>query len=221
MTIADRLRLDAGVELILLLTRTRPLPLFLGAIAFDLLRLGQRGFREAAGMFVRRQLKITTRSIDDDHVLEFLRELAPDVGLHATPVIYRTPLIECFRLGILNPHIGLLPKYRGRSVLEWSILEGDPTGITTFFIDEGIDTGAEIVLRKEVPVTGFANVAAAKQYLFSLSGDMFRAAMQTLREPGFTPLRQTMDEGTRWYVMSRLLTGVVDRILAESARAER
>jgi hypothetical protein len=38
--------------------------------------------------------------------------------LHATDVIYRTETLQAFRLGILNAHIGVLPRYRGRSVME-------------------------------------------------------------------------------------------------------
>src|SRR5436305_11718144 len=96
-------------------------------------------------------------------------------------VIYRRPAIEAFRLGILNAHIGLLPRYRGRSVMEWSLLNGDPTGVTTFFVDEGIDTGARIVLRQHVDVYDCPEVDDAKRYLFSLDGAMYAEALRRLR----------------------------------------
>ena len=61
-----------------------------------------------------------------------------DIGLHKANVIYRESSISCFRMGILNSHIGLLPKYRGRCVMEWSLLNDDPTGLSVYFIDSGI-----------------------------------------------------------------------------------
>ena len=78
----------------------------------------------------------------DRKSVDTLAKLKLDVGLHKAGVIYRDATINAFRFGILNHHIGLLPAYRGRSVLEWSILQGDPVGITVFFIDTGIDTSS-------------------------------------------------------------------------------
>jgi methionyl-tRNA formyltransferase len=129
-------------------------------------------------------------------------------------VIYRKPVIDCFRRGILNAHIGLLPGYRGRSVMEWSLLEGRPTGVTVFFVDEGIDTGSTIVLRREIPVDRFRDVASAKAHLFSLDADLFAEALDLLEDTGFSPLLNDRS-GRRYYVMSRLFSGVVESILAE------
>jgi len=86
------------------------------------------------------KLIILRRPLNDSASTERLRSLRCDVGLHAANVIYREPTISAFKLGILNAHIGILPKYRGRSVVEWSVLQGDPVGVTVFFIDSGIDT---------------------------------------------------------------------------------
>src|SRR6266478_6566139 len=109
-----------------------------------------------------RKLMILRRPLDDSISTERLRSLQCDVGLHAANVIYREPTISAFRLGILNAHIGILPKYRGRSVAEWSVLQGDPTGVTVFFIDSGIDTGGRIVLREFIPSKGWKRVGAQR-----------------------------------------------------------
>jgi len=53
--------------------------------------------------------------------LAYLERHQPDLALHAMGVIYREHIIRSCRLGILNAHIGKLPKYRGCSVMEWSI----------------------------------------------------------------------------------------------------
>lgn len=54
--------------------------------------------------------------------------------------------------GTFNLHASLLPDYRGAAPIHWAIINGEEkTGVTTFFIDEKIDTGA-IILQKETPI---------------------------------------------------------------------
>src|SRR5271156_1926057 len=122
------------------------------------------------------KLVILYGALDGPASVERLRSLQCDVGLHAANVIYREATIAAFRLGILNAHIGVLPGYRGRSVAEWSVLQGDPTGITVFFIDSGIDTGSRIVLREVIPVEDSASARALKARLFGSEARLYRRA---------------------------------------------
>jgi len=119
-------------------------------------------------LFVNGKLIFLAGRFHDQASVDTLKKLRLDVGLHKAGVIYRDVTINAFRLGILNHHIGILPAYRGRSVLEWSILQGDAVGITVFFIDTGIDTGARILISEEVDVSGCKSVSEAKEYLFNL-----------------------------------------------------
>lgn len=144
-----------------------------------------------------------------------LKKLELDVGLHKSGVIYREKVIEAFRLGILNPHIGLLPKYRGRSVMEWSLLNGDPVGITVFFIDSGIDTGARIVVSEKVDISHCRSIAEAKQHLFDQDVPFFKKALALLREAD-RPFKVNDGSGRRYYVMSTLFQGVVEQLIQES-----
>ena len=57
------------------------------------------------------------------------------------------------RLGTFNLHASLLPDYRGAAPINWAIINGETkTGVTTFFIDDKIDTGA-IILSNEIEIT--------------------------------------------------------------------
>ena len=144
--------------------------------------------------------------------IETLKKLRLDVGLHKAGVIYRQATIDAFSLGILNHHIGILPAYRGRSVLEWSLLQGDPVCITVFFIDTGIDTGARILLSEEVDVGGCKSVSEAKEYLFNLDQIFFRKSLALLSNSN--PSFQHNDgTGPRYFVMSKLFQNVVDQLL--------
>ncbi len=142
-----------------------------------------------------------------------LQELKLDVGLHKSGNIYRAETIACFRVGILNAHIGLLPNYRGRSVMEWSLLQGDPAGISVFFIDEGIDTGERIVFSETVDVSQRRTIDEGKQYLFDQDARFYRRAIERLSEPGFE-FQSNDGSGHRYYVMSRLFKDVAQANLA-------
>jgi methionyl-tRNA formyltransferase len=133
----------------------------------------------------------------------FLERHPPDLALHAMGVIYRDNIIARCGLGILNAHIGRLPKYRGRSVMEWSILCGDATGVTVFFIDAGIDTGRKIVLWQAVPVDGFRGIDEAKHHLFSKDVELYRKAIDRIRD-GAPFECNDVTQGLRFYEMSSL-----------------
>src|SRR5579863_4552838 len=61
-------------------------------------------------------------------------------------------MIDLPRLGNINLHASLLPKYRGAAPIQWAIARGETmTGVTTMRIDAGLDTG-DILLQKEMPI---------------------------------------------------------------------
>ena len=158
-----------------------------------------------------RKVRLFRKPLDHADTLAKLKRLRLDVGLHKAGVIYRDATINSFRLGILNPHIGILPGYRGRNVMEWSLLEDAPVGITVFFIDAGIDTGKRIVLREEVDISHCRSIEEAKQYLFDQDALYFRRALEQLRLPDFQ-YQSNDGSGRRYYVMSKLFRGVVEKL---------
>jgi methionyl-tRNA formyltransferase len=84
---------------------------------------------------------------------ELLQELAPDViVIIAYGQIIPARLLAIPRLGWINLHASLLPKYRGAAPINWAIVNGDTkTGVTSMRIDAGMDTG-EILLQKEMEI---------------------------------------------------------------------
>jgi methionyl-tRNA formyltransferase len=73
-------------------------------------------------------------------ILAFVTQIVP-------PSVFNLP-----RFGSICFHPSLLPKYRGRSAINWALINGEEkTGVTLFWVDEGIDTGP-ILLQKEVAV---------------------------------------------------------------------
>ncbi|HXS95979.1 MAG TPA: methionyl-tRNA formyltransferase [Candidatus Limnocylindrales bacterium] len=82
-----------------------------------------------------------------------LRELAPDVMVVVGyGQIIPQSVIDIPRLGIINVHASLLPKYRGAGPVQWAIVNGETlTGVTTMRIDAGLDTG-DMLLKRETGI---------------------------------------------------------------------
>lgn len=78
-------------------------------------------------------------------------------------VVWEMPL-----LGTFNLHASLLPNYRGAAPINWAIINGETkTGVTTFFIDDKIDTGA-MILSSETPIDETENAGQLHDRLMDL-----------------------------------------------------
>ena len=87
---------------------------------------------------------------------EFINEikgLQPDViCVVAYGKILPKEILEIPKYGCINVHGSLLPKYRGAAPIQWAVLNGDKvTGITTMYMDVGMDTG-DMILKQEVEI---------------------------------------------------------------------
>ncbi len=93
---------------------------------------------EAAGIPVYQP-----RSLRSGEALETLKELAPElIVVVAYGKILPQDILSLPKYGCMNIHGSLLPKYRGASPIQWSIVCGETrTGVTSMYMDEGIDTG--------------------------------------------------------------------------------
>ena len=178
----------------------------------NLVRLLQTFDAKALQLLVTRRLVQLRQPLHHERSVETIKKLNLDVGLHKAGVIYRDVTINAFRLGILNHHIGILPAYRGRSVMEWSILQGGPVGITVFFIDTGIDTGSRILFSEHVDISNCGSVTEAKQYLFSLDKVFFPKALALINDSAPT-FQLNNGSGKRYFVMSKLFDGVAEQLL--------
>ncbi len=102
----------------------------------------------AAGLHVYQPETIKSESAQ-----EFLKRVAPDaVVIIAYGQIVPARLLTIPRLGWMNLHASLLPRYRGAAPIYWSIANGETlTGLTTMQIDKGMDTGP-ILLQREMEI---------------------------------------------------------------------
>ena len=86
-------------------------------------------------------------------IKEELSELNPDLFcVVAYGKILPKDILDIPKLGSINVHGSLLPKYRGAAPIQWAVINGDKkTGITTMYMDAGMDTG-DIILQEEVKI---------------------------------------------------------------------
>lgn len=118
---------------------------------------------------LKNNLKLLQPSnLKDDHFLTELKSLDANlfivVAFRMLPeVVWKMP-----KLGTINLHASLLPNYRGAAPINWAIINGETkTGVTTFFIDEKIDTGA-MILNKEIGISPNENAGELHNRLILL-----------------------------------------------------
>ncbi|MGK0448089.1 MAG: methionyl-tRNA formyltransferase [Polaribacter sp.] len=93
-------------------------------------------------------------------------------------------------LGTFNLHASLLPAYRGAAPIHWAIINGEiKTGVTTFFIDDKIDTG-EIILQKEIAINSDETVGSLHHKLMFLGAELVTKTVNLISEGSITTKKQ-------------------------------
>ena len=115
-----------------------------------LLGVDVRGVMEAHGITTIKLLN----GVNHAESLKIIQSYKPDLLVSlAGNEIFKQPLIDSAKHGIINLHSALLPKYRGLMPSFWVLrYNEEKTGVSVFFVDEGIDSGP-IVVQKEMPIT--------------------------------------------------------------------
>lgn len=160
-------------------------------------------------LWIRKRVYFSESGLSTPDCLSFIKRLQPEIALHAMGVIYPRAVIDLCGLGILNAHIGKLPEFRGRSVMEWSLFIGGQTGVTVFFIDEGIDTGSPIVLFHPVDISNCVDISDAKRKLFDMAPNLYADALSLVGE-GSSFFSNDLSQGYRYYEMSTLFRDALE-----------
>ena len=106
-------------------------------------------------------------------------------GLLLPVVVLKTP-----RLGCMNIHASLLPRWRGAAPIQRAILAGDKeTGITIMQMDAGLDTG-DMLLKKSTPISEQDTAASLHDRLAILGGEAMLATLQLLVHKELSPEKQ-------------------------------
>lgn len=108
----------------------------------------------------------------DSDFLEDLKWLGGDIFVVVAFKMLPEEVWGMPRLGTFNLHASLLPQYRGAAPINWAIMNGESvTGVTTFFIDSGMDTG-DIILQERVVITLIDNFLSLHDRLKEVGADL-------------------------------------------------
>jgi folate-dependent phosphoribosylglycinamide formyltransferase PurN len=144
---------------------------------------------------------------------QLLKEIDPDVIVLGGSRIIRKNIINIPKVGILNAHLGLLPKYRGVDVIPWAIYNGDDIGVTVHFVDEGIDTGG-IVVQKVIDVTESDTIDSLGKKANMLAGElMAETVLKIVEGEHIQVMPQSKEDGKQFYRMPMKLFRETERKL--------
>ncbi len=99
---------------------------------------------------------LNTDDLNGEGVIALLKKYQPDMCLFTGGGLIREQVLALAGKGVLNCHMGILPQYKGMDVVEWPLLlnDKDNVGVTTHFMDKGVDTGRIISKEYIKPQTG-------------------------------------------------------------------
>ena len=126
--------------------------------------------------------------------IEEMKNLNPDViCVVAYGKILPQEILDIPRLGCINVHGSLLPKYRGAAPIQWAVINGDKvTGITTMYMDIGMDTG-DMILKQEVEIGPDETTGEVWNKLSKIGGQLLVKTLEQI-ENGTAPRIQQSDD---------------------------
>ena len=97
------------------------------------------------------------------------------------------------KMGTFNLHASLLPQYRGAAPINWAIINGESyTGVTTFLIDDKIDTG-NILMYEKAEINPNDNAGTLHDKLMLLGKDLVLKTIDNLQNNSLEPTKQITD----------------------------
>lgn len=132
------------------------------------------------------------KKVRDPEFVEQLRELKPDVMVVvAFGQILTKEVLEVPKYGCINVHASLLPMYRGAAPIQYVILNGEKeTGVTTMFMDEGLDTG-DMLLKTVVPITADETGGTLHDKLSAAGAELLIRTLEQLESGTLQRIPQT------------------------------
>lgn len=131
-------------------------------------------------------------NLKSDEFYEQLKIIGPDIIVVVAFRMLPKRVWDFPPKGTINLHASLLPDYRGAAPIHWAIINGEKkTGVTTFFIDEAIDTG-KIILRREIGIDEDDNVASLHDKLMHLGADLLVDTLVLINKGNYTTTDQKL-----------------------------
>ena len=143
----------------------------------------------------------------DGAALETIRQLEPDlIVVAAYGRILPQEILDYPRLGCVNVHSSLLPKYRGAAPINWAILNGEKeTGVTIMHMAPALDAG-DIIAQRATPIDPDETAEALYDRLARLGADLLAETLPRLADGTAPRTPQAEDQATLAPMLSRDLS---------------
>ena len=140
----------------------------------------------------------------DGEALAILQRLDPDlIAVAAYGKILPVDILNLPRLGCVNVHSSLLPRYRGAAPINWAILNGEEeTGVTIMYMAEGMDTG-DILAQAKTPIDINENASQLFGRLAEMGADLLVDTVAALEAGTVKPVPQEEALATHAPMLSR------------------
>ena len=135
------------------------------------------------------------KTLKTDETLEKISNINPDViVVVAYGKILPKNIIDMPKYGCINVHASLLPKYRGAAPIQWAIINGEKkTGVTTMYMDEGLDTG-DMLLKEETEILSDETVEELHDKLSYMGANLLIKTLDALISKKIVPQKQQNDQ---------------------------
>jgi len=145
---------------------------------------------------IRKNLPLMQPSnLKDPEFISSLQKLEPDLQVVVAFRMLPESVWQIPRMGTFNLHASLLPQYRGAAPINHVIINGESTtGVTTFMIDEKIDTG-KILLQSETPISENESAGELHDRLMEMGSDLVLETVKKLAEGNLEPRSQEQFTG--------------------------
>jgi methionyl-tRNA formyltransferase len=159
-----------------------------------------KGFALEHNITVYQPAKIKT----NEEVRSIFARINPDACIVAAyGKILPQWLLDIPRLGCINVHASLLPKYRGAAPINWAIANGErETGVTIMQMDAGMDTGA-MLSRRAIEIGADETTPELTARLAQLGAELLSGALPVIERGEMTPLPQDNDAATYAPILKR------------------
>ena len=129
-------------------------------------------------------------SLREEEFIDRLKELEPDLFVVVAFRILPKEVYTIPKLGAFNLHGSLLPKYRGAAPIQWAIINGEnETGVTTFFLEDKVDTG-NIILQKKIIIEGEDDYGLLYEKMMALGVDAVIKTIEVIDSKNVSLIQQ-------------------------------
>ncbi len=145
----------------------------------------------------------------EESFVKTLEEINPElIVVVAFGQILPKSILDIPKFGCVNVHASLLPKYRGAAPINWVIINGEEkTGVTTMYMDVGLDTG-DMILKKEMPLTNETTAGELHDDMMIVGADVLKETIDLISKGEAKREKQNDDETCYAPIMGKTLGNI-------------